>query len=67
MSADESAELLGSAAYKAVFNKVMTGTELGALSDEERALLAEVRELTNTPAPGLPLPTQHDRTRSEQA
>jgi hypothetical protein len=64
---DQATELLASDEYEAVFNKVMTGTEPGALSEKERTLLAEVRELTNTPAPGLPMPTRHDPTRSEQA
>ncbi len=67
MTADETAELLGSAEYKAVFDKVMTGTEVGVLSQPERDLITRARELTGTPAPGLPMPTGYDPTRSDQA
>lgn len=67
MTADQAAALLGSAEYEAVFAKVMSGTEPALLSDTERDLITRVRDLTGTPAPGLPMPTGYYPTRSDQA
>lgn len=67
MTSDEKAELLASPEYEAAFNKVMSGTEVGALTEEERALIVRARELTGTQPPGFPMPSGHDRTRSEDA
>lgn len=67
MTVDETAELIASAAYEAAFNKVMSGVEPGLLSEDERALIARARELTGTPAPGVPMPTGYYPTRSDEA
>lgn len=63
MSADETAELLGSAEYEAVFTKAMSGVELAVLSPEELELVRRARALTDTPPPGLPAPTSIDPSR----
>lgn len=65
MTADETAELLGSAEYEAVFTKVMSGVELAVLAHEELELIRRARALTGTPAPGLPAPTSIDPTRKK--
>ncbi len=66
MATDETRELLASTEYEGVFNAVMSGTEPGLLTEAQRALLVRARELTNTAAPGLPMPSRHDPTRSDE-
>jgi hypothetical protein len=63
---DEAQTLLASAEYEEAFNAVMSGTELAALPQAQRDLLVRARDLTNTPAPGWPMPAKYDATRSDQ-
>lgn len=63
---DEAQGLLASAEYEEAFNAVMSGTELAALPQAQRDLLMRARELTDTPAPGFPMPAKYDPTRSDE-
>ena len=64
---DEARELLASEEYQAASTAVMSGTERAALPQEQRDILTRARELTDTPPPGLPMPTRFDRTRGGDA
>jgi hypothetical protein len=57
------AEVLSSAAYEEAFRKAASGGE-ATLSEDERGLLRQARELTGTPAPGYPMPARYDATRN---
>lgn len=59
---DES--VLSSQAYADAFVKVMSGTDLELLSDDERRVLREAREAARTEGPGYPMPTRLDPTRA---
>lgn len=60
---DRTRDVLGSELYRTAFTAVMTGTDPGLLPDEQRRVLAEAKELTDTPGGGYPMPLGLDPTR----
>jgi hypothetical protein len=64
-TAERTAELLSSSAYEEAFRKAVSGEE-ATLTEDERGLLREARELTGTPGPGYPMPARYDPTRNRQ-
>lgn len=58
-------EVLASEVYKRAFGKVMTGTDVALLDEDEREALKTAREVTDTQGPGYPAPWDVDPTRRD--
>lgn len=56
-------DALSSETYKRAFGKVLSGTDVALLDDDELAALKTAREVTDTQGPGYPAPWDMDPTR----
>lgn len=58
-------DALPSEVYRRAFGKVMAGTDVALLDEDERQALKAAREVTNTQGPGYPAPWGMDPTRRD--